>query len=259
MTTKYRMYIDESGNPDLKSSDDPNHRFLSLTGVIISLAYADNVIRPAMDALKHRYFGKPVILHRTDIINHRGPFRVFIDSSLRFDFDHEILQYLSASDYTVITVCIDKKRHNEKAEQPPYEPYQYCLAVLIERFHHWLRERSAVGDLMIEARGTREDQKLAQMFRACRQSGVAGLSLRPRDLRRTFTSGELKIRPKSANDSGLQIADLLAHPSRNEILHEHNLLDRPLSGFTSKMIEVALIPKYYRKGETAVGYGKQLL
>ena len=27
MTTKYRMYIDESGNPDLNSSDDPNHRF----------------------------------------------------------------------------------------------------------------------------------------------------------------------------------------------------------------------------------------
>ncbi len=32
--TKYRIYIDEVGNPDLGSSDDPNHRFLSLTGVI---------------------------------------------------------------------------------------------------------------------------------------------------------------------------------------------------------------------------------
>lgn len=170
MTTKYRMYIDESGNPDLNSSDDPNHRFLSLTGVIISLADADNVIRPAMDALKHRYFAESVVLHRTDIINRRGPFSVLKDPSLRLDFDQGILHYLAASDYTVVTVCIDKKAANERAAQLPYEPYQYCLAVLIERFHHWLRERSAVGDLMIEARGTREDQKLAQMFRACRQS-----------------------------------------------------------------------------------------
>jgi hypothetical protein len=25
---KYRIYIDEVGNPDLESCDDPNHRFL---------------------------------------------------------------------------------------------------------------------------------------------------------------------------------------------------------------------------------------
>ena len=31
---KYRMYIDEVGNPNLGSSDNPNHRFLSLTGVL---------------------------------------------------------------------------------------------------------------------------------------------------------------------------------------------------------------------------------
>ena len=36
---KYRIYIDEVGNPDLKSSDNPNHRFLSLTGVILELGY----------------------------------------------------------------------------------------------------------------------------------------------------------------------------------------------------------------------------
>lgn len=36
---KYRIYIDEVGNSDLESSDDPNHRFLSLTGVILELGY----------------------------------------------------------------------------------------------------------------------------------------------------------------------------------------------------------------------------
>ena len=34
---KYRIYIDEVGNPDLESSENPNHQFLSLTGVIIEL------------------------------------------------------------------------------------------------------------------------------------------------------------------------------------------------------------------------------
>jgi hypothetical protein len=34
---KYQMYIDEVGNPDLGSSDNPIHRFLSLTGVIFDI------------------------------------------------------------------------------------------------------------------------------------------------------------------------------------------------------------------------------
>ncbi|GAG45940.1 unnamed protein product, partial [marine sediment metagenome] len=54
---KFRMYVDEVGNPDLKSSDNPNHRFLSLTGVIIDLAYVKSVLHPDMESLKERYCG----------------------------------------------------------------------------------------------------------------------------------------------------------------------------------------------------------
>ncbi len=32
-----RMYVDEVGNTDLNSSHDPNHQYLSLTGVIFEL------------------------------------------------------------------------------------------------------------------------------------------------------------------------------------------------------------------------------
>lgn len=45
---KYRLYIDESGNFDMKNSDNQNHRFLSLTGVIISLTYVEERTHPEM-------------------------------------------------------------------------------------------------------------------------------------------------------------------------------------------------------------------
>jgi len=38
---KYRIYIDEVGNAGIESSDNLNHQFLSLTGVI--LKFADSV------------------------------------------------------------------------------------------------------------------------------------------------------------------------------------------------------------------------
>jgi hypothetical protein len=39
---KYRLYVDEVGNPGLSASlQHPNERFLSLTGVIIELGHVD--------------------------------------------------------------------------------------------------------------------------------------------------------------------------------------------------------------------------
>ena len=43
---KYRIYIDEVGNPDLESSDNPNHRFLSLTGIILELSHVESIVHP---------------------------------------------------------------------------------------------------------------------------------------------------------------------------------------------------------------------
>ena len=69
----YRIYIDEVGNPDLESSDDPNHRFLSLTGVILELGYVREVLHPQMESLKVEYFrshpDEPVIFHRKEMLN----------------------------------------------------------------------------------------------------------------------------------------------------------------------------------------------
>ena len=88
--TKYRMYIDEVGNPDLGSSDNPNHRFLSLTGVIISLDYVKNNLHPEMESLKVKFFGshpdEPIILHRKELVNAKYPFQVLNDTSLRVAF-----------------------------------------------------------------------------------------------------------------------------------------------------------------------------
>ncbi len=63
------MYVDEVGSADLRSSDDPNHRFLSLTGVVIGLGHVESVVHPQMEGLKSTFFGShpgdPVILHRS--------------------------------------------------------------------------------------------------------------------------------------------------------------------------------------------------
>jgi len=113
---KHRIYIDEVGNPDLGSSDNPNHRFLSLTGVILELGYVARVVHPQMEAVKTKFFHShpddPVIFHRKEMVNGKPPFEALRDPEIRGSFDRELLELMSSWDYTVISVCLDKKRHS---------------------------------------------------------------------------------------------------------------------------------------------------
>ncbi|NGX43165.1 MAG: hypothetical protein K940chlam7_01456 [Chlamydiae bacterium] len=53
---KYRLYVDEVGNPDFGSCHNNNHRFLSLTGVILDLEHVQNFVHPEMEKLKEGFF-----------------------------------------------------------------------------------------------------------------------------------------------------------------------------------------------------------
>jgi hypothetical protein len=114
---KYRIYIDEVGNPDLESSENPNHRFLSLTGVILELGYVAGVVHPEMEEIKRKYFrthpDEPIIFHRKDMINAYPPFEELRDPNIRAKVDRDLIRLMTHWEYTVISVCLDKKKHKE--------------------------------------------------------------------------------------------------------------------------------------------------
>src|SRR5690242_1879217 len=94
--SKYRLYIDEVGNPDLGASRiNDNNRYLSLTGLIISMDYVRDVVHPELEDLKRRYFGEhpddPIILHRRELVNQRPPFEALRDPNLRDAFNTELI------------------------------------------------------------------------------------------------------------------------------------------------------------------------
>jgi hypothetical protein len=234
------MYVDEVGNPDLESSDIPNHRFLSLSGVICDLDFATDILHPEMEALKAKHFGshpdEPIVLHRKEIMNAEYPFRNLCDREARIAFDEDLLNCLAKWDFTVITVCLDKKRHKETYTTWRYDPYHYCLAVLLERFNFWLNRHACHGDVMAESRGGREDRRLKDSFSRLWQQGTEFVE--PAQFQKSLTSSQLKVKNKSANVSGLQLADLIANPSRAEILSERHLLGRPLAAFSKRIIDI---------------------
>jgi len=255
---KYRIYIDEVGNPDLESSDNPNHQFLSLTGVILELGYVAAVVHPQMEEIKHKYFrahpDEPIIFHRKEMINAYPPFEGLKDPQTRTDFDLDLLRLMAAWEYTVISVCLDKKKHKETYTTWRYDPYHYCLAVLLERFVFYLNRKNAQGDAMAESRGGKEDRRLKDSFERLWSNGTDYLA--PEEFSTTLTSRQLKVKTKANNIAGLQLADLIAHPSRNEILEEHGLRSGKISPFGREVIKI-LQAKYDQQGERC--FGKKFL
>ena len=251
---KYRMYVDEVGNPDLESSDNPLHRFLSLTGVILDLGYVRLVLFPKMEQLKSKYFNShpddPTIFHRKELMNAKPPFGALRDSNTRRRFDEDLLDCLRTWKYTVISVCLDKKSHKETYAVWKYDPYHYCQAMLLERFTFFLEQKAAKGDILAESRGGKEDMRQKKSFSRLWEDGTDFLG--PNRFHAVFTSKQLKVKPKANNISGLQLADLIAHPSRNEILRDNELLGRPLAPFATKVVEI-LQSKYYRKNKRFFG------
>ena len=245
---KYRMYIDEVGNPDLESSDNPNHRFLSLTGIIIDLDYVRNELYSQFESFKSKYFDyhpdDPIILHRKEIVNARYPFENLADPKIRAKFDKELLDLLNVWNYTVISVCLDKKTHKETYIVWRYDPYHYCLALLLERYIFFLEHHHLNGDVMAESRGGKEDRRLKASFSKLWENGTDFIG--PDRFQNVLTSKQLKIKSKSNNITGLQIADIIAHPSRNEILIENKALKRELAPFAKRIIQI-LQKKYYQK------------
>ena len=135
---KYRLYIDEVGDPGLKAVKDPRYRYLCLTGIIMELDYVNNIVFHELESLKKKYFHShvddPVILHRKELVNKRYPFQALRAENIKDAFDKDLLHLLNSLDYKVITVVIDKLEHKMRYQTWQQDPYHYSLRVLLERY-----------------------------------------------------------------------------------------------------------------------------
>jgi hypothetical protein len=255
---KYRLYIDEVGNSDLGASLDPNHRYLSLTGVIVSLEYVGSDVNPRIEEQKRRFFGShpddPVILHRKDLVNQRRPFTALRDPDVRAAFDTDLLNLVRQLEYVVITAVIDKLDHLNRYQGWSYDPYHYCLTILLERYALWLRGRAGDrGDVMAESRGKKEDQRLKTEFSTIYVNGTENIP--HAEFVAHFTSSQLKVKPKTANIAGLQLADIVAHPSFVTAKASHEGRELP-ANFGGQVGEILVQSKYRRSWNGRIeGYG----
>jgi hypothetical protein len=260
--SRYRLYIDESGDHTFHEIQEESRRYLGLIGCIIEGGKYRTDFFPELEKLKQKHFphnpDEPVILHRSDIINRRGPFWRLREPENEKAFNRDLLYFFENQEYTVIAAVIDKKTHIERYQEAAFHPYHYCLAALLERYCGWLHFYNSEGDVMAESRGGTEDRQLKAAYKRTYYDGTQfrGFPF----FQSVLTSKEIKLKSKKFNIAGLQISDLLAYPVKQEILVEKKKILAIKDNFGQEICNV-INKKYNRHfyNGRIDGYGKVFL
>lgn len=260
MSKIYRLYIDESGTHNYSTSEDMKQKYLSLTGIIVDNETYENEVQPRIVKLKKLFSTDPddlPVLHREEIMAKRGAFAKLRDPDVEQEFNIQFLSLLSDVDFRVICHVLDKRNHFETYQKSAEHPYHYCLTSVLERYTHFLEPRGT-GDVVAESRGKVEDKSLKQAYADFYDRGTQFRS--PAYIQKHLTSKEIKLHPKSKGTIGLEMADLLAIPTKIDVLNTYEKITGGLrNNFNTKII--GIVQSKYCVGNsdpTTQGYGKRL-
>lgn len=236
------MYVDESGDDVMDPSKwrSPDARYLGLTGVVIASDTYRTRTHREFEALKQEFFphdpDEPLVLVRNQMVNGREKFSVLRDPEVAAHWEDRILRFFDQHVSQVITVVLDKEEYLKAAHVPTQRAYSYGMNALTGIYSEWLRLVGGTGDVMTESRGKREDRELKRDFQAFMTEGDGLPDVR--ESRRPITSSRIKLNLKTDNITGLQLADLLAYPSkRGTLLDNGRNSESPPSPTTLRLIE----------------------
>ncbi len=208
-------FCDECGDHSMDKIDSKFPLFVLSIAVVKRNDYS-NVIVPQISQLKLRYWDhEGVNLHSSEIRKAEGPFSFLQNPFLRETFVRELSKLMMDFPYTLFLVVIKKDAHQEKYGKRAFNPYSLSLTFAMERIVHFMEIHNQDRlPIIVESRGKREDNELKAAFFDLITNGT-----------RYMTEGKFRnfkfpllFHDKRRNITGLQLADLCAHPTARHIL-----------------------------------------
>ncbi len=243
----YRMYLDEVGTDDLTSLENDNHRYLSLTGVVVHLEHVDAYLNQQIRNIKNTVFDvdpdEVIHLHRSDIVRRKRVFGQLNENRKRTVFNEMVFDLISTAQYQVITAVIDKLEMTNQLHWEIRHPYHYLLEILVEKYVQLLERLGDNGDIMPEARRGKKDKALQDEYERFWLNGTRFRN--SQSVQRKLKAKSLKFRTKADNVAGLQLCDLLAHASHFHV-REQQGHEVQLGEFSTRVRDILVQSKYDR-------------
>ena len=254
----YSIFIDETGNHSPAATNEPQRRFLSITGIILKTDYHDGVFSERFDNLRIVHFGhknsKPVHLHRRKLIRAEGDFAVLRDQRRQLAWGADFLGFLGHSEFTTITTCIDKIAFYHRYPNWTDDPYHLCFFNALERFFYFLRNMNSTGTVFVERRNPGRDKKLEKAYQSFWENGSPP-HIGALEIQRHILSPNLAIVSKDDDIPGIQLADLTAKPSFSYCRYIYTKIDE-FTPFANRVAYILWKGKYYSYNKRVDGYGR---
>lgn len=207
----YIVYVDESGDHGVNSIN-PEYPIFCLAFCIFKKSEYIEQIVPEMQRLKFKYWGHDaVVLHEHDIrkpntvegFQEQEHYKILFNKKIKNALLADISNFIENAPFEIITTVIDKKKHKDTGRNP----YEKALAICLATLQSYLYKNKDSGKISVifESRGKVEDFELKEEFK-----NICNSICNIKDF--SMIKFEMIFVKKSANCTGLQIADLVARP-----------------------------------------------
>jgi hypothetical protein len=214
--SEYIIFADESGDHGL-SSIKPENSMFALVFCIFKKSDYISIVKSLIAQFKIDFWGHDlVILHNHEIRKSKGEFVFLFNEEIRRIFMHALNETVRSIPFSIVATVVNKRALVNSLHVD--NPYSLALRSYVEQTMNFLGEKGQLDRLtylIVESRGNPEDQDLEVSFRK-----LSTEPLKPYPL-------DIKFASKQTNSTGLQIADLIAHPISRHILKR----DQPNQAF----------------------------
>lgn len=230
----YIIFADESGDHGIASINPENPVFVLVFCIFRKIDYI-SVVKQAVAKLKIDFWGHDlVVLHNHEIRKSTGEFAFLFDEETRRIFLHALNEMVRSIPFSIAATAIDKRYLSNTPNST--NPYVLALGSCLNQTLDFLRQRQQQQfrtHIIVESRGKPEDQDLGLAF-----DQIAAQMLPDR------YPLDIKFANKQTNSSGLQIADLVAHPIARHIVKR----DQPNKAFDIVKEKLLGYPEYQEMG-----------
>ncbi len=201
------LYLDESGTSNTEVIDE-NYPIFMLGGVVVDFDDLE-YNKQQMNAFKKKYWQQTgIILHSNEIVRRKGNFAFLNQSAVWNEFLNDLNALMDNMKYQVVSCIVDIPRYRNKYGKKAFDPYEFALRILIERFIYSMGSYEQ-GKIFAESRGIPLDTQIKMAFEKIKDTG-AGCYIAGDEICSKIQSFEIKS--KSENLIGLQLADLALPP-----------------------------------------------
>lgn len=240
------MFIDESGHHNLDPHTiDPKYPIFVLCGCIFEEKNYYKAVKK-LNQLKLTFFGsEKIIFHTLEMTRpskyKQNKFAKLINAGFRKKFYKALNNFLEEIEFVLVSCIIKKQAHLEKYGVTALDPYLLSFNILLDEFIAEL-PYDEKGRIIAERRNDNLDNQLELAWLNLKINGTE--NIKGSDIKEKIES--LSMIPKSANEAGLQIADLVANPVGRFVLK----IKKTESGH--EVIYKILENKFRRKGLTVL-------